>query len=24
VFDPRTGHYLGNIVAFASYIGSER
>jgi Sortase domain len=24
VFDPRTGHYLGNIVAFASYIGSHR
>jgi hypothetical protein len=24
VFDPRTGHYLGNIVAFATYIGSER
>jgi hypothetical protein len=24
VFDPRTGHYLGNIVAFASYIGSRR
>lgn len=24
VFDPKTGHYLGNIVAFASYIGSRR
>jgi len=24
VFDPTTGHYLGNIVAFASYIGSHR
>lgn len=24
VFDARTGHYLGNIVAFASYIGSRR
>jgi len=24
VFDPRSGHYLGNIVAFASYIGSRR
>jgi sortase family protein len=24
VFDPKTGHYLGNIVAFASYIGSHR
>lgn len=23
VFDPKTGHYLGNIVAFASYIGSR-
>lgn len=24
VFDRKTGHYLGNIVAFASYIGSRR
>jgi hypothetical protein len=24
LFDPHTGHYLGNIVAFASYIGSRR
>ncbi len=24
VFDRRTGHYLGNVVAFASYIGSFR
>jgi hypothetical protein len=24
VFDPQTGHYLGNIVAFASYVGSRR
>jgi hypothetical protein len=24
VFDPKTGHYLGNIVAFASYVGSRR
>lgn len=24
LFDPQTGHYLGNIVAFASYIGSRR
>ena len=24
VFDQRTGHYLGNIVAFASYIGTYR
>jgi hypothetical protein len=24
VFDPKSGHYLGNIVAFASYIGSRR
>jgi Sortase domain len=24
VFDPKSGHYLGNIVAFASYIGSHR
>jgi hypothetical protein len=24
VFDPKTGHYLGNIVAFASYIGTHR
>ena len=24
VFDQRTGHYLGNIVAFASYVGSYR
>jgi len=24
LFDRRTGHYLGNIVAFASYIGSYR
>jgi Sortase domain len=23
VFDPRTGHYLGNIVAFASYVGEH-
>jgi hypothetical protein len=23
VFDPSTGHYLGNIVAFASYVGSR-
>jgi hypothetical protein len=23
VFDPRSGHYLGNIVAFASYVGSK-
>jgi len=23
VFDPKTGHYLGNIVAFASYVGSR-
>lgn len=24
VFDPKSGHYLGNIVAFASYIGNRR
>jgi Sortase domain len=24
VFDPKSGHYLGNIVAFASYVGSRR
>ncbi len=24
VFDQRTGHYLGNVVAFASYVGSFR
>jgi hypothetical protein len=24
LFDPETGHYLGNIVAFASYTGSRR
>lgn len=24
VFDPKTGHYLGNIVAFASYVGSQK
>jgi Sortase domain len=24
VFDQRTGHYLGNVVAFASYVGSYR
>jgi hypothetical protein len=24
VFDQRTGHYLGNVVAFASYVGSVR
>ncbi len=24
LFDQKTGHYLGNIVAFASYIGSRR
>ena len=22
-FDPRTGHYLGNTVAFASYVGQR-
>ncbi len=24
LFDPQSGHYLGNIVAFASYVGSQR
>ena len=24
VFDPKSGHYLGNIVAFASYVGSRK
>jgi hypothetical protein len=24
IFDPKSGHYLGNIVAFASYIGSRK
>ena len=24
IFDPKSGHYLGNIVAFASYVGSRR
>jgi len=24
LFDPRTGHYLGNVVAYASYVGSRR
>jgi Sortase domain len=24
IFDPKSGHYLGNIVAFASYVGSRK
>ena len=24
LFDQRTGHYLGNVVAYASYVGSYR